>query len=182
MPGVILRAIVQKLAAGTLQCHRLISSDGITTRNFTIDKLQGIFGGASIDADLSKQNIPCLGNTIGIARNLDEYQLKICFNISSFSDADPVKLHLQKFRIGIIASFAVLTLKLMSPDPDNGLRNWNFFATRLLRKASEFVSDLDTNIKSTSSAHDSYLEETFRFFEVPLSDIQVAMAKIYYQS
>ena len=182
MPGVILRAIVQKLAAGTLQCHRMISSDGITTRNFTIDKLQGIFGGASIDADLSKQNIPCLGNTIGIAKNLDEYQLKICFNISSFSDADPVKLHLQKFRIGIIASFAVLTMKLMSADPDNGLRNWNFFATRLLRKASEFVSDLDIKIKSTSNDHDSYLEETFKFFEVPLADIQIAMANIYYQS
>jgi hypothetical protein len=182
MPGVILRAIVQKLVAGTLQCHRMISSDGITARNFTIDKLQGIFVGASIDADLSKRNIPCLGNTIGIAKNLDEYQLKICFNISSFSDADPAKLHLQKFRIGIIASFAVLTLKLMSADADNGLRNWNFFASRLLRKASEFVSDLDTNIKSTRSDHDSYLEETFRFFEVPLADIQIAMANVYYQS
>jgi hypothetical protein len=70
----------------------------------------------------------------------------------------------------------------MSPYPDNGLRNWNFFATRLLRKASEFVSDLDTNIKSTSSDHDIYLEETFKFFEVPLADIQVAMANVYYQS
>lgn len=182
MPGVLLRAIVQKLAAGTLQCHRMISSDGITTRNFTIDKLQGIFEGASIDAELSRRNITSLGNTIGIAKNLDEYQLKICFNISSFSDADPVKLHLQKFRIAIIASFALLTVKLMSADPDNGLRSWNFFATKLLRKASEFVSDLGTNKKSITSDHDSYLEETFKFFEVPLADVRIAMTNVYYQS
>ena len=85
----------QKLAAGTLQCERMISNDGVTTRNFTIDRLSGIFEGVSLDADLSQQNIPPLGKALGIAKNLDEYQLKICLIVSSFSDTDPVKLNLQ---------------------------------------------------------------------------------------
>jgi hypothetical protein len=50
----------------------MISSDGITTRNLTIDMLSGIFKGVSLDADLIRRNIPPLGKTIGVAKNLDE--------------------------------------------------------------------------------------------------------------
>ena len=91
MGNVILNAIVQKLADGTLPCERMISNDGITTRNFTIDRLSGIFEGVSLDADLSRQNTPPLGKALGIAKNLDEYQLKICLIVSSFSVTDPIK-------------------------------------------------------------------------------------------
>src|SRR5215218_9550810 len=97
MGNVILNAIVKKLAAGILQCKRMISNDGVTTRNFTIDKLSRIFEGVSLDADLSRQNIPPLGKALGIAKNLDEYQLKICLIVSSFSDTDPIRLNLIEF-------------------------------------------------------------------------------------
>jgi hypothetical protein len=90
----------------------MISNDGVTTRNFTIDRLSGIFEGVSLDADLSRQNIPPLGKALGIAKNLDEYQLKICLIVSSLSDTDPIKLNLQKFRLAIVASFAVLVAKV----------------------------------------------------------------------
>jgi hypothetical protein len=79
----------------------MISSDGITTRNFTIDMLSGIFDGISLGADLSRRNIPPLGKTMEIAKNLDEYQLRICLIVPSFSGTDPSKLNLQKFRLAI---------------------------------------------------------------------------------
>ena len=101
MRDAILNAIVQKLADGALQCQRMISSDGITTRNFTIDMLSGIFDGISLGADLSRRNIPPLGKTMGIAKNLDEYRLRICLIVPSFSGTDPSKLNLQKFRLAI---------------------------------------------------------------------------------
>jgi hypothetical protein len=140
MSGAILNAIVQKLADGTLQCQHIISNDGITTRNSTIDKLSGIFEGVSLDADLSRQNIPLLGKTMGVAKNLDEYQLKICLIVSSFSDTDPIKLNLQKFRLAIIASFAVLVVTLKLRDTINGLKSWNFLPLNFFSKYQNLLA------------------------------------------
>lgn len=180
MRDAILNAIVQKLADGALQCQRMISSNGITTRNFTIDMLSGIFDGVSLDADLSRGNIPPLGKTIGIAKNLDEYQLRICFIVPSFSDTDPSKLNLQKFRLAIIASFAVLVTTLKSRNAIIGLESWNIFATKLLLKASEFVTKLGTDTLADVDADDSYLEETFKYFHVPLADVRIALKNLYF--
>jgi hypothetical protein len=181
MANSLLNIIVQRLFYHNLQCRRLISSDGITTRNFTIDSLHGIFEGVSIDAQLSRRNILSLGNTLSIAKNLDEYQFKICLEIPSIPDSDPVKLQLQKFRIAIIASFAILGMRLMSSDANKELRKWNSFATVLLRKTSEFVTNLKANKRSVLENYDdSHLQETFEFFEVPIRDIGKALANIYY--
>jgi len=180
MSDAILNAIVQKLADGALQCQRMISSDGITTRNFTIDMLSGIFECVSLDADLSRRNIPPLGKTIGIAKNLDEHQLRICLIVPSFSDTDPSKLNLQKFRLAIIASFAVLVTTLRSRNAIIGLESWNFFANKLLLKTSEFVSKLGTDTMADTDADDSYLEETFNYFHVPLADMRIAIKNLYF--
>jgi hypothetical protein len=180
MSDAILNTIVQKLADGALQCQRMISSDGITTRNFTIDMLSGIFECVSLDADLSRRNIPPLGKTIGIAKNLDEHQLRICLIVPSFSDTDPSKLNLQKFRLAIIASFAVLVTTLRSRNAIIGLESWNFFATKLLLKTSEFVSKLGTDTMADTDADDSYLEETFNYFHVPLADMRIAIKNLYF--
>ena len=180
MANSLLNIIVQRLFYHNLQCRKLISSDGITTRNFTIDSLHGIFEGVSIDADLSRQNILSLGNTLSIAKNLDEYQFKICLEIPSIPDSDPIKLQLQKFRIAIIASFAILDMRLMSSDVNNELRKWNSFATVLLKKTSEFVANLKANKSALENYGDSCLQETFEFFKVPIRDIEKALANIYY--
>jgi hypothetical protein len=170
------------LADGAPQCQRMISSDGITTRNFTIGMLSGVFEGVSLDADLSLQKIPPLGKTMGIAKNLDEYQLRICLIVPSFSDTDPSELNLQKFRLAIIASFAVLVTTLKSRNAKIGLESWNFFATKLLLKASEFVSKsgTDTMAGATIDARDGYLEEIFKCFHVPVTDMRIAIKNLYF--
>jgi hypothetical protein len=174
MPG-LLHAIVQNWVSGSLQCRNIVSSDGITTRNFTINRLPGICVGTSIDAELSRRNINSLGNALGIAKNLDEYQLKICLKIPSLPDSDPAKIHLQKFRIGIIASFAILVATLHSDEPENRLVRWNIFAAKLLRKTSEFFNSLRTDIKPD----DGDLEETFKFFQVPIADVYAVVKGLY---
>ena len=180
MTSSLLNIIVQRLIYHNLKCSRLISSDGITTRNFSIDGLHGIFEGVSIDAKLSCRNVSSLGSTLGIAKNLDEYQFKICLEIPSIPDSDPTKLQLQKFRIAIIASFSILVVRVMSSDADNELRKWNSFATILLRKISEFVTNLKTNKSTLENYDDSHLQEAFEFFEVPIRDIDKVLANIYY--
>jgi hypothetical protein len=152
-----------------------VSSDGITTRNFTIDCFPGIYARASIDAALSRRTINILGNTLGIAKNLDEYQLKICLKIPSIPDSDPAKLHLQKFRIGIIASFAALVSILQSDEPAKGLGRWNIFSANLLRKTSDFFNNTGMDIKPD----DNDIEETFEFFQVPIGQLNAAIEELY---
>ena len=158
-----------------MHCRNLVSSDGITTRNFTIDCFPGIYASASIDAAQSRRTINILGNTLGIAKNLDEYQLKICLKIPSIPDSDPVKLHLQKFRIGIIASFAALVSILQSNVPAKGLVRWNIFAAKLLRKTSDFYNNIGMDIKPD----DNDIEETFKFFQVPVGQVNAAIKELY---
>lgn len=158
-----------------MHCRNLVSSDGITTRNFTIDCFPGIYAGTSIDAALSRRTINILGNTLGIAKNLDEYQLKICLKIPSIPDSDPAKLHLQKFRIGIIASFAALVSILQSNEPAKGLERWNIFAAKLLRKTSDFFINIGMDIKPD----DNDIEETFEFFRVPIGQLNAAIEELY---
>jgi hypothetical protein len=153
----------------------MLSGDGITTRNFTIDSLSGIHRGASIDAQQSQRNIRILGNTLGIAKNLDEYQLKICLKIPFIPDSEPVKLHMQKFRIGVVASFAALVEALQSDEPANRLVKWNFFAAKLLRKTSDYLNSSGAVI----NPEDNDIEETFKFFQVPIAEVNAAVRDLY---
>ena len=171
----LLHSIIQRSISSHMHCRNLVSSDGITTRNFTIDCFPGIYASASIDAALSRRTINILGNTLGIAKNLDEYQLKICLKIPSIPDSDPVKLHLQKFRIGIIASFAALVSILQSNVPAKGLVRWNIFAAKLIRKTSDFYNNIGMDIKPD----DNDIEETFKFFQVPVGQVNAAIEELY---
>jgi hypothetical protein len=180
MTNSLLDIIVQRLFHYNLKCGRLISSDGITTRNFSIDSLDGIFEGITIDAELSRRNVLSLGNMMSTAKNLDDYQFKICLEIPSIPDSDPIKLQLQKFRIAIIASFAILISRLVSPNAEDELQKWNSFATILLRKTSEFVTNLNTNKSTTENYDNSHLSEIFDFFRVPLGEMEKALANVYY--
>jgi hypothetical protein len=171
----LLHAIVQTSIKNSLPCRGMISSDGITARNFTIDRLSGIHTGTSIDAQQSQRNIPILGNTLGIAKNLDEYQLKICLKIPSLPDSEPVKLHLQKFRIGIIASFAALVEILQLAEPADCLVKWNFFAAKLLRRTSDFFNTSG----AVTNPEDNDIEKTFKFFQVPIPEVNAAVKDLY---
>jgi hypothetical protein len=179
MTNSLLDLIVQRLFHYTSKCRRIISSDGITTRNFSIDKLDGIFEGITIDAELSRRNLLSLGNTMSTAKNLDDYQYMICLEIPSIPDSDPLKLQLQKFRIAIIASFAILVMRIKSSNAEDELQKWNSFATILLKKTSECVTNLRTK-GTIENYDDSHLSEAFAFFKVPRGDMEKALANVYY--
>jgi hypothetical protein len=180
MTNSLLDLIVQRLFHYSTKCRRIIYSDGITTQNFSIDNLEGIFEGITIDAELSRRNLLSLGNTMSTAKNLDDYQYKICLEIPSIPDSDPIKLQLQKFRIAIIASFAILVIRIKSSNAEDELGKWNSFATILLRKTSEFVTNLRTNKGVIKNYDDRDLSEAFDFFEVPRGDMEKALANVYY--
>jgi len=93
--------------------------------------MQDVFDAASLDARSAKKSNPEVGQTASVAKNLDEYQFLICSLVPSLPDSNRSKLQLQKYRIGIVAAFAMLAALLKEVRPE-ALAQWNRHAKSLL--------------------------------------------------
>jgi hypothetical protein len=172
---ILLNKIVSRLAAD-LSCQKLLIDDGITTSNLSIKSIQGIIDPISIDARSTRKNIPALGDTASIAKNLDEYQYLICSLIPSLPDTNPSKLALQKYRVATVAAFAMLTALLKEISPEE-LAKWNTHAKSLLEETSEAYVKAKSNAKLQVTSH----KEAFKFFGVPEDRIDEALRIFYNQ-
>lgn len=153
-------------------CRRLLAGDGVTAVDFTINGVHGIFDSLSFDVRAAKKSAPMLGDTFGIAKNLDEYQYRICALIPSLADSNPVKIPLQNYRVVIIASFAKLAAMLRS---GASTVEWNGHARALLVDAS----DLYVAATSGRDVQVTRAGATFAFFGVPEQDVEKAVKSMY---
>ncbi|HEX2014976.1 MAG TPA: hypothetical protein VLA68_07090 [Nitrososphaera sp.] len=155
-------------------CRKLLTDDGITTSNISIQSMQGIIKAISIDARSTRKNTPALGETASIAKNLDEYQYLICSLIPSLPDYNPSKLLLQKYRVATVAAFAMLTA-LLKEIRSEDLAKWNTHARSLLEETSEAYVKAKSNVKLQVTSH----KEAFEFFGVPEDGIDEALRTSY---
>jgi len=155
-------------------CDSLLTSDGITSSELRIKGLQGIFEAASVDIRSAKEVVPQIAHTASIAKNLDEYQFRLCSLIRALADSDPSKLELQKYRVGIVAAFARLVDILHTNRPDE-LEKWNRFARLLLEETSEAYLKAKSNAKLQVTGH----KEAFEFFGVPDDKITTSLRELY---
>ena len=167
--------MISMLLAGP-GCGRLLAGDGITTSELRIKGIQGIFEGTSLDSRSVKKSVPELGHTASIAKNLDEYQFLICSLVPSLPDSEQSKLQLQKYRIGIVAAFAMLTA-LLKVARMGELAQWNRHAKSLLEETSEAYVKAKSNAKLHVADH----KEAFEFFGVPGEKIDAALEAFYGQ-
>lgn len=172
---VQLNAMISRLLAGP-GCRRLLAGDGITTAELSIKGMQGMFEAISVDARSARKSVPEVGQAASVAKNLDEYQFLICSLAPSLPDSDPSKLHLQKYRVGIAAAFAMLASLLKETSPE-GLAQWNRHARSLLEETSEAYVKAKSNAKLQVAGH----KEAFEFFGVPEEKIDAALAAFYGQ-
>ena len=115
------------------RCRKFLAGDGITTPEFTINTSAGIVEGLSLDARTAKKSLPAYGNVFSVAKNLDEYQYKLCVLVPSLPDS-PAKITLQKYRIAIAAAFAKLAAVIR--ENSDTLQMWIMHACSLLIEAS----------------------------------------------
>ncbi len=170
-----LNAIISRLLAGP-GCRKLLAGDGITTSELSIKGMPGVFEAASVDARSARKRVPEVGQAASVAKNLDEYQFLICSLVPSLPDSDPSKLQLQKYRVGIVAAFAMLAALLKEISPED-LAQWNRHARSLLEVTSEAYVKAKSNAKLQVAGH----KETFEFFGVPEEKIDAALAAFYGQ-
>ncbi|AIF84183.1 hypothetical protein NTE_02128 [Candidatus Nitrososphaera evergladensis SR1] len=168
----ILAAIVAHISAA--KCRKFLAGDGITSPDFVLLPLLGVIEeGVSVDARAARKSVPALGETFSIAKNLDEYQSKICALAPSLADKNPVKVQLQKYRIGIIAAFARLGPLVMAGD----VAEWNRQARLLLEEASNaYVASAAPGQRKYYAAS---MAEVFSFFGVPEGQVDAALAQMY---
>lgn len=157
------------------ECRKLLSNDGITSPYLTTTAMRGVFEAASIDARAARKSVPAIGDTCGIAKNLDEYQFLICSLAHSLPDNNPHKLYLQKYRVAIAAAFAGLVVVLQMQLDELG--NWNKHARLLLDE----VSDAYVKAKSNAGLKVSTHVEVFEYFGVPEETIDAALRVFYGQ-
>jgi hypothetical protein len=164
----LLASIIKFLS---IPCRRLLAGDGITTVDFTVNEAKGVIGELSIDARAAKKSSPPMGYAFGIAKNLDEYQYRICMLVPSLADSNPAKIQLQKYRVAIIASFAALVTAIKSGD----VAEWNGHARALLVDAS----DLYLAATSGQDVPAPRAHAAFAFFGVPEQQAEGALRSMY---
>lgn len=174
--AVMLNSIISRQLAGS-GCNKLLSGDGITTSDFTIKSVPGIFGAISVDIRAARKSTPAIGEAASVAKNLDEYQFMICSLVPSLPDSHPSKMQLQKYRVAIVASFAKLVPILKEKPGD--LVQWSTHARSLLEETSEaYVKAKEANAKLQVASHK---KEAFEFFGVPEDRIDAALRAFYGQ-
>jgi hypothetical protein len=195
MLSSLVQRIIYKYITSGIKCTKVLAEDGITTKELVISQLDGLSREMSVNINLLRGKYPNITRTASIAKNLDEYQFLVCREISSIPDFNPMKIQLQKYRVGVIAAFAKLVAVL--GDVDNllaELEKWNSFANSLLVETSETLLKARNKMKKEGYNNDSNssdqfqagysqqnlrLKEALNFFGVPEKDIDEELIRVY---
>ena len=196
MLSSLVQQIIYKYITSGIKCTKVLAEDGITTKELVISQLDGLSREMSVNINLLRGKYPNITRTASIAKNLDEYQFLVCREISSIPDFDPLKIQLQKYRVGVIAAFAKLVAIL--EDADNlsaELEKWNSFANSLLVETSETLLKARNKMKkkeghnNDSNSSDQFqagysqqnlrIKEALNFFGVPENDIDEELIRVY---
>jgi hypothetical protein len=198
MLSSLVQRIIYKYITSGIKCTKILAEAGITTKELVISQLDGLSREMSVNINLLRRKYLSITRTASIAKNLDEYQFLVCSEISSIPDFDPMKIQLQKYRVGVIAAFAKLVAIL--EDVDNlsaELEKWNSFANSLLVETSETLLKARNKMKKEGNSNDvnssigsdqfqaSYsqqnlrIKEALNFFGVPENDIDEELIRVY---
>lgn len=178
----LIRLIVQHYVE-TSKCFLIISKDGITTDHFAIGQSDLLFVNCSISIRDVRLKIPSITKTVSVAKNLDFYQNKICYEIPSIPDIKQIKPVLQKLRIIIIALFVKLN-KLMIEKVMNGsleydkyLVEWNKYSEKVLIATSTILVGYQQG-KTEEKTLDT-IKETLDYLDMSMSLIDEQMSSLY---
>jgi hypothetical protein len=196
MLSSLVQQIIYKYITSGIKCTKVLAEDGITSKELVISQLDGLSREMSANINLLRGKYPNITRTASIAKNLDEYQFLVCREISSIPDFDPLKIQLQKYRVGVIAAFAKLVVIL--EDADNlsaELEKWNSFANSLLVETSETLLKARNKMKKKEghnndvnssdqfqagySQQNLRIKEALNFFGVPENDIDEELIRVY---
>lgn len=155
------------------RCKKFLAGDGVTTLEFAVSAFPGAFEGLSVDARAARKSSPAFADAFSVAKNLDEYQYRICALVPSLADS-PAKTLLQKYRIAIAAAFAKLVSVIRN---DQGsLQAWTGHARLLLVEASDAYVAAAAGPPRTQ---ETKIGDALAFFGLREADVDRILAAAY---
>jgi hypothetical protein len=123
-------------------CNRYLENDGISSRLFLLkDYNNKNILIKSNDVNKLKNDLPLMGKSFTIIKNLDHYQFIMCDYIPELNDSSYFKIKFQKIRILIHLFFINLSkiCSKISKGSSSKLEQWNTTANNLLIETSEII-------------------------------------------
>lgn len=161
----------------TSYCFSAISSDGITSSEFEVEKSDGLFRNCVLST-LEKKKYPSLGKTFSIAKNLDYYQCKICNLVPGLEDESSMKSILQVMRVIIISALIKLVNILNDLISESSIGEWNLHSEMILIAASEYVQS-DIQFRTKFQIAEKILESTFSYLEIDYPYLEREICNLY---
>ncbi len=134
--------VFSTLVLSAKPCNRYLENDGISSRLFLLkDYYNKNILIKSNDANKLKSDVPTMGKSFTIVKNLDHYQFIICNYIPELNDGSHFKIKFQKMRILIHLFFIDLSkvLSKINKGTSSKLEQWNMEANNLLIETSEII-------------------------------------------
>lgn len=146
--NILANSIISNVVLSSKPCSRLLESDGISSKIFTLRgfdnrKLIGLK-----DVRLLKNSVPRLGIAINIVKNLDEYLYIVCNYVPNINDNNFFKIKFQKIRVLIHLLFNRLSKILSEAMDEDGLNEWIDESNSLLVETSDLVLEYRDSLKN----------------------------------
>ncbi|HYO06851.1 MAG TPA: hypothetical protein VER14_07690 [Phototrophicaceae bacterium] len=187
MINILANSIISNVVLSSKPCSRLLESDGISSKIFTLRgfdnrKLIGLKDVRSL-----KNSVPRLGIAINIVKNLDEYLFIVCNYVPNINDSNFFKIKFQKIRVLIHLLFNRLSKILSAAMDEDGLNEWIDESNSLLVETSDLVLEYRDSLKSEKSgeSNENFEQKVklnrdyFSYFDMKEESMDVALYSIY---
>ena len=185
--NILANSIISNVVLSSKPCSRLLESDGISSKIFTLRgfdnrKLIGLK-----DVRPLKNSVPRLGTAINIVKNLDEYLYIVCNYVPNIHDRNFFKIKFQKMRVLIHLLFNRLSKILLEAANPDDLDEWIGESNPLLVETSDLVLEYRDSLKNEkNSESDENFEQRvkmnrdyFSYFGMRKESMDVVLYSIY---
>lgn len=158
--STLVERVISDILLSSKPCRKVLEFDGISSKNFLLRDYDNKVLVNCKDAKTLKNQIPMIGISFTIIKNLDEYQFIICNYIPGISDTNVFKIKFQKIRILIFLFMCKLTKIMMELDKNAHLLDeLNALGRSLVLEVSELVLEYRESLNNTSLAVSSKMTD-----------------------
>jgi hypothetical protein len=179
--------IVSNVVLSSAPCSKLLESDGISSRIFSLRNFNNKKLISFKDVRFLRNNVPSSGMAINITKNLDEYLYIMCNYVPHIKDSNFFKIKFQKIRILIYLFFDRLSKILSEAIDQEDLNGWIKESNSLLLESSDLVLEYRDSLKDEKN--DKSFEDFdkkiklkrdyFNYFDANEKDIDATLYSIY---
>ena len=187
MINSLANSIISNVVLSSKPCSKLLESDGISSKAFTLRSFDGRKLISLKDVKTLKNSVPRLGTAINIVKNLDEYLYIVCNYVPNINDSNFFKIRFQKIRVLIHLLFSRLSKILSEATNPNDLNEWIGESNSLLVETSDLVLEYRDSLRNEKNGQSTenfeqkvkLKRDYFSYLGMKEESMDVALYSIY---